>query len=70
MKQRVIICTALALLIPAAWAGVVVEMEVKASDSAGTPGTDTIYAQGEMARMDTDSENMSMIFRDYTLCFV
>jgi len=64
----------LALLAPAAWAGVIVEMEVIDSGSPGKPSSEVFYAQGEMARMDPhsggDSADMSMIFKDQTMWFI
>lgn len=74
MKHFVLSGVVLALLCSATWGGVVIEMEVKDPGSSDEPDTDTIYAQGEMARMDPHAaaggDNMSMIFRDETLWLV
>ena len=74
MKHFVLSCVVLALVCSAAGAGVVIEMEVKDPGSSDEVGTDTIYAQGEMARVDPHSavggENISVVFRDETLWIV
>jgi hypothetical protein len=74
MKHFVIACVVLALVCSTAWAGVVIEMEVKSPGSSDEAGTDKIYAQGQMARMDPHSTvgsgNMSVVFRDDTLWVV
>jgi hypothetical protein len=74
MKRFVAAFVVFAMVCTAAWAGVVIEMEVKVPGSSDEASTDKIYAQGEMARMDPHSGvgtgNMSVIFRDETLWIV
>lgn len=74
MKRPVMAGVVLALVCSGTWAGVVIEMEVKVPGSPDEAGTDTVYAQGEMARVDphsgAGSENTSVIFRDDTLWVV
>lgn len=66
MKQLVITCAVFCLVCSAAGAGVVVEMEVQGGEK------ETVYAHGEMARMDSHAggDDMSMIFRDETFWFL
>jgi len=63
MKRMVVACVWLALAGPGVLAGVVVEME---TDRAGT---DTMYADGTMLRIDPQT-GASTIFRDDTLWIV
>ena len=68
MKNAILTLSLLALACLPASAGVVIEMTVKNAGSGGEAATDTIYAHGEMLRVDAragrgDGE-MSMIFRD------
>jgi hypothetical protein len=74
MKTLVLGFSMFILLAPAAWAGVVVEMEVTDSRSPGKADPETFYAQGEMARMDPHSAgggaDMAVIFRNETMWFV
>ena len=74
MKQLLIRLALFGLFSSAAWAGVVVEMEVTDSKSPGKTASETFYAQGEMARMDPHSPgggaDMMVIFRDQTMWFV
>ena len=74
MKRTFLACAALVLLCPPAWAGVVVEMEVTATDPSGKAEIETFYAEGENVRMDPRStrgdKEMSVIFRDQTLWFL
>ena len=72
MKRLVIACVVLLVLVPAARGGVVVEMGVTTPESPEDAGTETFYAQGEMARMDMPGEGElgSVIFHDQTMYFV
>jgi hypothetical protein len=73
MKRLVIVCAAIILLGPAARAGVVIQMQVKATDTPQQAHTEAIYAQGEMLRMDARAaggKESSVIFRDQTMYFV
>jgi len=73
MKRLVIACVALVLLGPVARAGVVVEMEVTATDAPERAGSEIFQAQGEMTRMDSPSaggKDSSVIFREQTMYFV
>jgi len=74
MKSLVIACAAVALLCSPALAGVVIEMEVAESGSSGQAEMDTVYAQGEMLRVDPHprkgGKSQSVIFRDETLWIV
>jgi len=67
MKRFVFACVLLTLA-SAAWAGVVIEMQVKGDSATGEVGMDRIYTQGEMLRIDPHptgvTGNISMIFRD------
>jgi len=68
MKCVVIASVLFVLIGSAARSGVVIEMEIKDSQSKGEAATDTIYADGKMLRMesrdDGDGGTTSMIFRD------
>ena len=73
MRRMLIACTLLVLAWTGAWPGVVIEMEDKNPDTGASAPIDTIYAQGEMLRMDSSargSGRMSIIFRDDTLWMV
>jgi outer membrane lipoprotein-sorting protein len=74
MKRILVGCAMLAMLGSSAWAGVVIEMEVTSSGGSGSGELETLYAQGDMARMDTHpprgGEKMSIIFRDQTMWIV
>jgi hypothetical protein len=74
MKPFVIACAVIVLLCSPAWAGVVIEMEVAESGSSGQAEMDTVYAQGEMLRVDPHprkgDKKTTMIFRDETLWVV
>jgi hypothetical protein len=73
MRRLVLVCAALVLLDPLAWAGVVVQMEVTAKDAPERTGSEVFYAQGEMTRTDspsTSGQASSVIFRDETMYFV
>ena len=64
----------LVLLCPAGRTGVVVDMEVKVSDSGGHVDSETFYAEGERVRIDphtaSGADEMSAIFKDQTLWLV
>jgi hypothetical protein len=65
MKCTVIASVLFVLAGSAARSGVVIEMETKDSQSKGEAATDTIYADGNMLRMESqDGGTTSMIFRD------
>ena len=68
MKKLMLASAVIVLTWSSAWPGVVIEMSVA---DAGEEAKDTIYAQGEMLRMDphasTGAGNQSIIFRDDTL---
>lgn len=72
MKRFLIGCCVAALLVAPAAAGVVVQMEASGSGSEGD--METLYAQGEMVRMDQKGprrgKEMTMIFRDQTMWFL
>ena len=73
MKKLLIAGALSGLVCSGVWAGVVIEMEE--IEPGGPPGAqvDTIYAQGEMLRMDSrddGSGRMSIIFRDEALWMV
>jgi len=73
MKRLVIACAGLGLLVPAAWAGAVVEFEIESVDAPDRTGSETFYAQGEMTRADSVSvagKDNSVIFREQTMYFV
>jgi hypothetical protein len=74
MKKAATTLFSLLLVCSAVRAGVVIEMEVTDSSTGGSVATDTIYAQGEMLRIDPHEEDgsgaTSMIFRDETLWIV
>lgn len=73
MKRLIIACALFCLLGPVAWAGVVIEMDVRNADAAGAGGTETFYAEGEMIRTDfvsPDGKDSALIFRDQTMYFV
>jgi hypothetical protein len=73
IKRLIMVCAALVLLGPVAWAGVVVEMEVNATDAPERTGAEIFYAQGEMTRTDSPSaggKESSVIFREQTMYFV
>ena len=74
MKQLVLCVVMVGLFGSAAWAGVVIEMEVTDSKSTGKAASETFYAQGEMARMDPHSPagdaDIMVIFRDQAMWFV
>ncbi|MDH3476427.1 MAG: hypothetical protein OEM59_22335, partial [Rhodospirillales bacterium] len=66
--KRLFLCALFTLAGTAAWAGVVIEMEVTDSPSEVEAATDTIYADGKKLRIDPHESQgggrMSMIFRD------
>ncbi len=71
MPKRLFLFVVLALVAPAALAGVVVTTDVTI-DGEGS-ATETMYVQGEMFRTDPASigdGNMSVIFRDDTMWFL
>ncbi len=74
MKRLMLDYVMFSLLVPAAWAGVVVEMEVTEPQSPDKSTIETFYAQGEMVRMDprsaSDGTDMTVIFRDQTMWFL
>ena len=74
MKRLALACVLFALGGSAAWAGVVIEMEVTGPGAAGKPVTDTIYVEGTTIRMDPHASrgdgNMSMLFRDDTMWII
>jgi hypothetical protein len=74
MKQLVLRFVLFGLFSSAAWAGVVIEMEVTDSKSPDKAANETFYAQGEMARMDPhpadSAADMMVIFRDQAMWFV
>lgn len=73
MKRFLIACTLFVLISPGVWPGVVIEMEASEPGAASGMPIDTIYAQGEMLRMDSQAERsgpMSILFRDETLWMV
>jgi hypothetical protein len=73
MKKTVFALALFVLVCPMAWPGVVIEMETKDPGSTDEAPVDTIYAQGEMLRMDPHADrdgSMSVIFRDETLWVV
>jgi len=73
MKKLLIACALFGLTCPGVWSGVVIEMEENDPGAPAGAPIDTIYAQGEMLRMDSRAEGsgrMSIIFRDETLWMV
>ena len=73
MKRFVLAGVLLVVLGTPVWAGVVIEMEGVVSESGGEAGTDMIYAQGKMLRMDPHESRggqASMIFRGDELLIV
>jgi hypothetical protein len=74
MKRCLICCILLIFWGPPALAGVVLEMEVSGPDGDGVTGSEILYAQGEMARMDpyrgSGKGEMSVVFRDQAMWFV
>jgi hypothetical protein len=72
-RIRVLLPLIVLCIIPATFAGVVVETEIRVGGSDTVSGVETFYAQGEMIRSDPDRSeggDMSMIFRDQTMWFV
>jgi hypothetical protein len=73
MRKLLIACALFGLTCPGVWSGVVMEMEENDPGAPAGAPIDTIYAQGEMLRMDSRAEGsgrMSIIFRDETLWMV
>ena len=73
MKKLLIAGALSGLVCSGVWAGVVIEMEESAQGGPAAAQVETIYAQGEMLRMDSrddGSGRMSIIFRDEALWMV
>jgi len=73
MRKLLIACALIGLACPVAWAGVVIEMEDNDPGGPAEAPIDTIYAQGEMLRMDSQEDGdgrMSIIFRDEALWMI
>lgn len=70
MKKLLIAGALSGLVCSVVQAGVVIEMEEKVPGAPAGAQVDTIYAQGDMVRMDSREDGMSIIFRGDALWMV
>ncbi len=73
MKRLIFACAVCCMLGSSAWAGLVIETEVKVADAPEKSLTEAFYAEGEMTRTDMVSPgggNSSVIFRDQIMFFL
>lgn len=69
MRSSFVVPALFVLAAAEAWAGVVIEMEVKRPDTGDKPAVETIYAEGTNLRIDpgNDAGKTTALFRDETM---